>query len=201
MIKAIIFDFGGVILDLKNNHLLGMPKSLSILFNLPINEANDYWSKNRLNLVTGRETPLQFLERTKRVLKVDKPTDSLFQKWEKMNLKDKEHIDWDVVTYIEELKKKFKVYVLSDATDIGQDNEFMKNIEATFDGYFVSYREGFSKPRTEAFLNVINKIKLKPEECVFIDDSKKNIEVANSLKMKAFHFTGLDQLKKDLRFL
>ena len=58
---------------------------------------------------------------------------------------------------------------------------------------------GMKKPNSEIFVFVYKDLKLKPEECIFIDDTKSNIDAA---KKEGFHtvlFTNLTKLVKDLK--
>lgn len=60
MIKHIIFDFGGVILDL-GGQTTGIPDELASIFELPVEEVSPVWEENKTNLLTGKETPIEFL--------------------------------------------------------------------------------------------------------------------------------------------
>lgn len=201
MIKAIVFDFGRVILDLSKKQSLSAPQALSILFEIPIEEAVELWRHNRTNLVTGKETPREFLERVGKKNNSNKSTDKMLSEWTILNSKSKELINWDLMTLIEKLKQQFKVYVLSDAAGVTQDDAFTKEIESKFDGFFVSYREGYQKPDKEAFQNFLHKTNLQAEECIFIDDTEVNVKAAGALGFKSFQYVTLEQLKEDFRSL
>ena len=54
------------------------------------------------------------------------------------------------------------------------------------------------KPNKEIFEFALNKIKLKPEECLFIDDRYNNIITAKKLGINTIQCKNLTQLKKDL---
>ena len=55
------------------------------------------------------------------------------------------------------------------------------------------------KPEPEIYHHLLEKIALPPEQCVFIDDSERNIEAARQLGIKSVHFkndgTTLEQLR------
>ena len=42
---------------------------------------------------------------------------------------------------------------------------------------------------------------MKPEESLFIDDNKRNIEAAKALDIQSIHFSSPQQLKKELKKL
>ena len=60
MIKHIIFDFGGVFLDL-NKSGMGVPTQLSKIFNIPVDVADKFWNENKEKMLIGKETPKDFL--------------------------------------------------------------------------------------------------------------------------------------------
>jgi len=101
--------------------------------------------------------------------------------------------------FISDLRKTYKVYILSDTVNVAQDDNLTQTLKSKFDGYFVSYEQGFKKPDKKAFLNILSKINSKPEECIFIDDTEKNIIAANQLGIKSFLYKNLKQLKKEIR--
>lgn len=57
-----------------------------------------------------------------------------------------------------------------------------------FDGVYYSWQTGFVKPSAEAFQNVLNKHNLRPSECLFFDDSEKNVELAKKLGIESYIF-------------
>jgi len=52
-----------------------------------------------------------------------------------------------------------------------------------FDCFVNSAQERIKKPDRRIFLLTCNKMKVKPEECIFMDDSLENIETAKDLGM------------------
>ena len=57
-------------------------------------------------------------------------------------------------------------------------------IEYYFDKLYCSYEIGVCKPSEEFFKKVLNAEGVKPEEVIFVDDSKKNIAAAEALGIK-----------------
>lgn len=195
MVKVLIFDFGGVITNSEKT--VSMPQSLSILFKISIEDAMLLWSKNKENLLLGKESPRDFLQRVSPQTQPGRSAKRLLEEWKKLVRKDKESINWAVVSCMEELKRKFKVYILSDASSIN-DDELTEEIISKFDGYFVSHEEGFRKTKPEAYLNLLKKINARPKECIFIDDIQSIVDVALSLGIKSLKFTTLEDLKQSL---
>ena len=69
----------------------------------------------------------------------------------------------------------------------------------SFDGVVVSAHERVIKPDPAIYQILLTRYDLVPEDCIFIDDSAKNIETARSLGMKGIHFVEPIDLKAELR--
>ncbi len=95
---------------------------------------------------------------------------------------------------LKELRKKYKVYILSNTNPIMWDNriaeEFRKqgeNLDAYTDGAITSFEEKVMKPDARIFEIACQKLNIKPEETVFLDDSKANTEAASALGFHTIH--------------
>jgi 2-haloacid dehalogenase len=65
----------------------------------------------------------------------------------------------------------------------------------------VSGDEKLLKPGPEIFEVLLKRQKLDAADCVFIDDSRANVEAASRLGFQALHFTTPEAFAKDLRVL
>ena len=104
---------------------------------------------------------------------------------------------------IEELKNKgYKMGLLS-----VHAKEWVEHLEKKFDYHklfhstMYSFDIGILKPDKRSYLLIMEKLKSKPGECLFIDDSEKNIIAAEELGINVVHFKNPEQLKKDLEKL
>lgn len=70
-----------------------------------------------------------------------------------------------------------------------------------FKDVVVSAHEGLLKPEPEIYKIFLARNGLAAEQCVFIDDSKKNVDGAKAVGLAALHFTDPEKLAKDLRAL
>ena len=99
-----------------------------------------------------------------------------------------------------ELKSKnYFCYVLSNwsaETFVGMIDEypFLKK----FDDLIISGEVKLIKPDHRIFNLAISKFKLIPEETVFIDDRKENIESALKLNFKTIHLTNPNLIKEEI---
>ena len=67
-----------------------------------------------------------------------------------------------------------------------------------FSAIFASHLLGDAKPRTEAFQKVLNALGVNPEEVVFIDDSEVNVSGASQLGVKGIVFKSVESLRAEL---
>lgn len=67
------------------------------------------------------------------------------------------------------------------------------------DGIMVSYMIHEVKPHPAIYEALFNQFKLDPKECVFIDDSEKNIRGSEAVGMRAIHFVTKEQAQKELQ--
>lgn len=71
----------------------------------------------------------------------------------------------------------------------------------SFDGAVVSAHERLIKPDPAIFHVLLERYGLKAADCIFVDDSAKNIETARSVGMQAVHFVEPIDLRAELRAL
>ncbi len=67
-----------------------------------------------------------------------------------------------------------------------------------FDDIIISGEEKVAKPDTRIFAILLERIQREPWQCVYIDDSKQNIEVALELGFRCIHYQSPGQLDSDL---
>ena len=70
---------------------------------------------------------------------------------------------------------------------------------ASIDNIVVSSHVKLAKPEPAIYQLLLSKYNLNPQECVFIDDRKDNVDAAHALGMKGIVFPGsADALQKEL---
>jgi len=102
---------------------------------------------------------------------------------------------------LRELKRNnYKLYLLSNAAN--NHSNYWNNIPGNdcFDGTLFSCDYHLVKPQPEIFKLLCNKFDLKPEECVFIDDTTINCEGAVYSGINAIVYHGdYDEVRKKLK--
>jgi putative hydrolase of the HAD superfamily len=67
-----------------------------------------------------------------------------------------------------------------------------------FDVLVWSFELGLAKPDPAIYRHTISKLGVKPEEALFIDDKRENIETARALGLQAIEFSTVERLRADL---
>ncbi len=108
----------------------------------------------------------------------------------------------EVLEYVKELRKQgIKVFILSnnfkERTEYYRKKypEIFKNVDRA---YF-SWETGFVKPNPQAYQNILRENGLEPENCLYFDDSSKNIEIARGLGIDSQEYQGLEEVKKHIK--
>ena len=110
-------------------------------------------------------------------------------------------INFELVEYIKELKKEYRVYLLSNAMSSFLRRILDKyNLYELFNGVYISSEIRLIKPYEEFFNYVINKENIDPSNAVMIDDNKKNIDGALSCNLNGIVYTDVKDLKEKLTY-
>jgi len=190
MIKTIIFDLNGVFIQspklserfgeqfgVPENDFLPALKDIMTKIRLPnANDAFLYWQP-------------------------------YLQKWG-VNLSKEEFFDFwfnaekeapEITALTRELKiKGLKIFILSNnfierAAYYDKNFPFLREVA---DKIYYSWQTGFIKPSPEAYKIILRENNLKPEECIYFDDVKENIDIATSLGIKSFLFEGVAKTRE-----
>jgi len=100
-----------------------------------------------------------------------------------------------------DLKPKYKIGFISNASDDWMDELFTPEQQALFDDVILSFQHGISKPDPAIFKLSAEHLGANPSECIFIDDIKKYVEGAQAVGMAAIQYESFDQLKPQLERL
>nr|MBP9688981.1 HAD family phosphatase [Bacteroidia bacterium] len=179
-ITTIIFDLGGVILNLDQDRTLRAFKRLGADLDL----MNDVSTVFKV-FETGRISADDFRNAIITHLKGNVTAAQVDDAWNAMLL----DLPVERLTMLENLRKKYRVFLLSNTNSIHIDafNLYLKqhhpnlNWFGLFDKVYYSYQIGLRKPDTNIYEFVLNENNLKPHECLFIDDMKANLNGANNI--------------------
>ena len=94
----------------------------------------------------------------------------------------------------------YRIYLLSNASY--RQHEYWPRVPGSeyFDGTLISADVKLVKPERQIYELLCEKFSLKPDECLFIDDSAMNIEGAEGAGMPGIVFHGdADELREEMR--
>lgn len=199
-IKNIIFDLGGVILDLDENATFNELAKMGIDVRQAMYSIELQQILSKFN--TGIYTAATFRKKMKDFFHIEKQTDDKFDSlWNAMLL----DIPRERIEAIEQVKKHYKIFLMSNSNEIHYDlyirdlqlrfgyNEF----DELFNKSYFSFAEHLEKPDPRFFELILDHESLNPEETLFIDDTAENIEAAKKLGIKTYHIRR-DELVRNL---
>ena len=189
-IKNIIFDFGGVILNIDYKLTeqafakLGLKDFDRIYSQATQKELFDVFEK-------GLSSPDDFRKGIRKFIHDDVSDSQIDHAWNSMLL----DLPLERVHLLDQLKLKYRIFLLSNTNQIHCDTfsaymqkQFMRDIFSdVFEKAYFSHKVNMRKPDTEIFEFVLNENNLRKEETLFIDDSIQHIEGANKLGLKTYY--------------
>lgn len=191
MIKHIIFDIGNVLLSFKPDVFLGQLFSDDVVcweLKKVIFETSE-WLELDKGTITEEEATEIFV---KRFPKYRKEIETAMNSWTDMLMP----IDANVKLLSELKSKGFKLYYLSNFHKKAFEQQLeVHNFFSLFDGGIVSAYVNQLKPGAAIYHTLINEYDLVPNNCLFIDDTKDNIDIAKNLGLNGIHLTDNMDLK------
>lgn len=190
MIKCIIFDVGGV---LFSNNIDPVFRSLNKKIRM---DAFDRTSAFTRRYVRGKISVREYYDTLSRKAGVDSKTlqSMSISEFKKFTKKNK-----SVIQIAKTLKKKgYRTGIVSNVSEEHKNIIKKQSIYSIFHPVVLSCDVGYMKPGKKIFTIFLRKAKLKPNECIFIDDRKEHLHYPESLGIKTIHFRNAKQLARDL---
>lgn len=103
--------------------------------------------------------------------------------------------------FISDLKNTYKIGMLSNAGANWLDDLFTTQQVALFDATVLSFEIGHIKPHPAAYHAICEKLDIKPEEAVFIDDIERYVTGAKDIGIHGIWYKNTNQLKEELEAL
>lgn len=198
MIKTIIFDLGGVLIDWNPDYLyktiFDNEEEMKWFYD---NVCTPDWNEEQ---DAGRDLNEATEMLVKKFPEHEHNIRAYYSRWEEM-LKGPIH---ETVEIFKELKASNFYQIL--ALTNWSHQTFPIALERFdflhwFDGKVVSGEEKTRKPFLDIYEMVINRYQVDPASAVYIDDNARNLVPARELGMAAIHFKNPGQLREDLKTL
>ena len=186
MIKAIVFDMGGIIVRLDLGRCIASFKELAGFED--IEEYLDKFHQKGFisDLEEGKTQPEDFYRECLKHSRPGTTVETVHHCF--CSLLD--GLEEDSLDLIRSLRGRYDLYVLSNNNPIsrGYFRDMMKleglDTDKVFKKEFYSYELKMLKPSREIFEHVIREVGVDPAEILFIDDARDNIEAAAALGIK-----------------
>lgn len=191
-IENIIFDLGGVILDIDYNLSRAAFEKLGVgHFDEMYSQANA--DKLFQNLETGSISEQDFFTELNKCTGLNLSAEEIKKAWNAMLL----HFREESLKFLDEIQFKYNLYLLSNTNfihikqfrNIFHEKSRLKIFDEYFKRAFYSCEIGLRKPDAECYQYVINELRIEPYKTLFIDDSPHNVQAAKKAGMKTVHLT------------
>ena len=206
-IKALLFDLGGVIVDLDFSRFFKEVIEVSPLQSPHSSLLLEFWRQSEI-YHQGKITNEDFYNQACELLQVCALNKEEFFKSFNSVIS---HINNDVLDLIRSLKKtkKYKLILLSNVNKSHWNylvNNLIKekstwDFIGLFDDLLLSFQLYLTKPQQEIYQIAIRRAGCRPDEIVFVDDGIKNIRSAEELGIHGIRYTKLNELKVELKKL
>ena len=194
-IKNIIFDLGGVIINLD------IPKTISEFNKLSTNPFESIYNQLQQTPIFDLFDKGQINE-TDFFIELNKSLDNPLTDKQLLNAWNAMLLDFpiDRLELLNQLKNRYRIFLLSNTNethitrfeeDLYQQHGY-KNLEPFFEKVYYSCRIGMRKPDREIFDFVLKENSLNASATIFIDDSPQHIEGALKTGIKA-HLLAKDK--------
>ena len=197
-IKNIIFDFGGVILDIDPI------QTVEAMYNLGFKDVERFKEPAfQIEIMEKFErgilSPEAFRNKVREFMGIKVCNHDLDDAWNALLL----DIPEKRIQVLEEVKKHYNIYLLSNSNEIHYDM-YLRDLQLRF-GYldfdklfhkaYFSFDLHLRKPNPEIFEFVMNQHNMQPEQTLFIDDTLEHIEVAKSLGLCTYHLAKPEKVR------
>ena len=188
--QNIIFDLGGVVLNLDYS------RTISAFQKLGINNFEASYSQLvQTGLFDeyerGEITSQDFRNGIRKVFDVDLDDNQVDTAWNAMLL----DLPFERLELLRKLGERKRIVLLSNTNEIHihQFNQALylqhglKNLSSHFQKLYYSFELGMRKPEERIFQHVLNEQGFDPTKTLFIDDSPQHIEGARKVGLNAYH--------------
>ena len=198
-ISTLIFDFGGVLIDLDMNQSILNFKKLGVE-NVENYLSNFGQSGFFMQLEKGKISAEEFRSEIRKMTTNTITDKEIDDAWNAFLVR----IPSEKLDIVYQLRKKFRVIMLSNTNAIHfpyAERTFFsyknRGIDEYFDKCYRSYDMKMAKPDAEIFEAILSQEQVAANQCLLLDDGPKNIEQAQKMGFQTYFVDP----KEDLSFL
>jgi epoxide hydrolase-like predicted phosphatase len=199
MIKALISDFGGVLMRTRAD---GSRRALEQRLGLPPHtiEARVFNSDLSLKAMCGGASEDEVWRTLEREL--DLPRFGMTAQDLQHEFFAEDFLDEELMAFIRSMRPGLKTGLISNAWDgLREVLHTRVPIADAFDIIVVSAEEKIMKPDPRIYQLTLERLGVQAGEAIFLDDFIENIHAANALGLRGVHFQSSVQAQHDIRVL
>ncbi len=195
--EAIIFDLGGVLINLDYHKTTAAFEALGVIdFSELYSQAaqTDLFS----DFETGKISAQRFINELLVYLPQGTSPNKVVEAWNQMIL----NVPTERIRLLDRLKNDYPVFLLSNTNELHVPvvrREWSKVTDLPMEHYFnkiyFSHVMGMRKPHTETFHEICKREGLNPSSTLFIDDTQQHIEGAKAIGLQVLHLVDQDLLE------
>lgn len=195
-IKALIWDMEGVLMLTDENDI---SSTVAKALNAPYEKVREiYFSDTNDKVDLGEITMDKFYEYVLDTLQISRDKKHLLEEV----FYERAYIDEDLLKQIVEMSREYKIGLLSNySNDLRPRIEKEWAIGSVFDEIIISCEVGMIKPDPAIFNLMLDRLDVKADESVFIDDRIKNIDGAKKIGLHTIFFTSREQALEELALI
>lgn len=199
MIKAVIFDLGGVIVSSEVEKIKNI---IAKYLGVEENEFDEFLAKYQSDLTKGNISLTDVYKDAIKHFHLQRLSpQSVVNEHLKIFQKILENLNDNVLDLVTKLKKHYKVVCLVNAESDVVPLVQKRGVYGYFMHAYISTELGMEKPDPKIYMTVLKDLGCKPEESVFIDDKKPNVETAKKLGIHGIWYKNNDELIKQFNNL
>jgi putative hydrolase of the HAD superfamily len=195
-LRAVVFDFGMVLSGEPNAEAHAAMVSIT---GLPVDRFETLYWADRLDYDAGKLSGATFWQKFVRDAGLQLTPEAV----EELNRLDALHWTTENPAMLA-WQSKLKERGLLTAILSNMGDTVLASVERTFDWVnrfdllIWSFQVGMVKPDPAIYIHLLKELGTKPEETLFIDDRRVNVEAARALGIRALEFSTVERLREDL---
>ena len=192
-IRAVLWDMGGVLL----RNMIPEPRiRLAELYGMSEAQLEELVFENPVSkkATIGEAGIEELWEYVREALQLDPQKLAEFE----VTFWSSDRVDEELIDFIQSLRQNYKIGLLSNAFIDARPSlsKRFPGLLNVFDEVVFSYEVKIAKPDPRIYSLMLDKLGLEPENAIFVDDFRENVEAAHALGIHAIQFRNSRQARQ-----
>ncbi len=191
MIKAVVFDVGGVletVTDPADGWIGAWENELGLKAGELLERTHELWAGARVGTITEGNVRLG-LQRSLEIspTAADRLLESMWTEYLGV-------LNLELARYVASLRPRYRLGIISNSLVGAREREQQRyGFEDAFDAIVYSHEEGVTKPDPRIYITACERLGVRPEEAIFVDNVEEMVEGARTVGMKGVEFRNTSQ--------